>query len=62
MDAAHAPARVHLTRGEDAGREAPSPGAVLRALPLASPLPLQPCGEAASPALSEEEEADAPTE
>ena len=30
-DAAHAPARVHLTRGEDAGREAPTRGEKRRA-------------------------------
>ena len=38
-DAAHAPARAHLTRGEDAGREEPSPGAVLRALSTRLPSP-----------------------
>lgn len=39
-DAAHAPARAHLTRGEDAGREAPTPGAVLRAVSTRLPSPI----------------------
>ena len=38
-DAALVPARVHLTRGEDAGREATTPGAVLRALSTRLPSP-----------------------